>query len=511
MKTLYCGIALAIHATVLQAEPLPAVDCILNPSQEIDLSSYVPGVLTQVYVQRGQAVAVGEPIAEIDSRVEIASVVLAEARAEIQSELESSRINLGYDRLTHRRLSDLYSSRAVSEQDKEQTERAVKLSSATLKQAEELRRIRELELKRAQALLEQRTVRSPIAGVIQRNLKQIGEYVDEEPIVRVVSLDPLSVETMVPIQLFGKIAPGMQAEVFAEIDPQTPRQATVVAVDPVGDVGSSAFGIQLTMANPDHQLPAGIKCDLRFLEPPAVAERATATPASNPPVQPDVETVAKLTQPLVASAASVTESSALAIQPVAAAGPTEVQPGEQKLMQLSESPVLVPDVQASAPPAAAQSEVSPTETITAQSAETDQSTENVVDWLELGLFKAGEAEQILATLTQRQVAYRTEAVQRIERVGYIILQSGEQAVLLKQVAALQAAGVEDVAYMSHGPYKGQVSLGVFYTAATAQRRVDEIQALGYPAESRERRKRKAYLQISVQALAGDSRLAGLQR
>ena len=137
MKTLYCGIALAIHATITQAEPLPAVDCILNPSQEIDLSSYVPGVLTQVYVTRGQTVTVGEPIAEIDSRVEVASVVLAEARADIQSELESSRINLGYDRLSHRRLSDLYSSRAVSEQDKEQTERAVKLASATLTQAQE--------------------------------------------------------------------------------------------------------------------------------------------------------------------------------------------------------------------------------------------------------------------------------------------------------------------------------------------------------------------------------------
>ncbi|GGK85760.1 efflux RND transporter periplasmic adaptor subunit [Amphritea balenae] len=256
--------SLPLSASADVADQLPALDCIINPSEKIDLSSLSAGVITEVLVRRGDAVTQGQKIAQLDDRVEQVSVMLAEARAAIESELEGGQINLDYDRYAYKRLTNLYHSKAVSEQDKEQAERAVKLSSAAIKQAREQAKIRELELYRAQTLLEQRIVRSPVDGVVQRNLKFRGEYVDEDPVVRIVTLDPLYIETMVPIKHFGSLQRGMLAEVYPEVLSQEAMQARVIAIDPVGDVGSSAFGVQLEMANPDKKIPAGIKCDLKF-------------------------------------------------------------------------------------------------------------------------------------------------------------------------------------------------------------------------------------------------------
>lgn len=255
-----------------QREPLPALDCVISPSKSIDLSSSSPGVLTEVLVKRGERVAKGQNIARLDDRVELASVKLAKARAAISSDLDGGLINLNYDRLSYERMNEVYLTHAASSQDKEQAERAVKLSTASVKQAKEQSQIRALELKRAKALLDQRVITSPIDGVVQRNLKYQGEYIDEDPVVRLVALDPLYIEAMVPIQYFGKLSLGYLADVYPEVDAQHARTARIIAIDPVGDVGSSAFGVQLEMDNPELKVPAGIKCDLKFTDASLNAE-----------------------------------------------------------------------------------------------------------------------------------------------------------------------------------------------------------------------------------------------
>lgn len=266
-----CFICLGSVFTPVMAEPeqndqLPALDCIISPSKSIDLSSSSPGVITEVLVKRGERVTKGQRVARLDDRVELASVQLAKARAAIKSDLDGGLVNLNYDRLASARVNEVYLTHAASSQDKEQAERAVKLSSASVKQAKEQTKIRGLELARAKALLEQRIISSPINGVVQRNLKHQGEYVDEDPVVRLVALNPLHIETMVPVQYFGKLAIGHTAQVYPEIDDQHASIARVIAIDPVGDVGSSAFGVQLEMDNPELRIPAGIKCDLKFTD-----------------------------------------------------------------------------------------------------------------------------------------------------------------------------------------------------------------------------------------------------
>jgi multidrug efflux pump subunit AcrA (membrane-fusion protein) len=57
---------------------------------------------------------------------------------------------------------------------------------------------------------------------------------------------------------------------FRLFDRDTPlgqaRNAEVAIVDPLIDGPSGTFGARLLLPNPDHDLPAGLRCQVRFLD-----------------------------------------------------------------------------------------------------------------------------------------------------------------------------------------------------------------------------------------------------
>ena len=51
------------------AQPLPELDCLLEPSAVVSVSSQVPGVLESVTVERAQLVEAGDEVAALKTRV----------------------------------------------------------------------------------------------------------------------------------------------------------------------------------------------------------------------------------------------------------------------------------------------------------------------------------------------------------------------------------------------------------------------------------------------------------
>lgn len=273
------------------------LDCVINPSKSIDLSSAVSGVLESVSVNRSDYVTVGQQVAALESEVEKASVELAQKRAEIESEINAGKINLAFDEREQQRIDSLYRKKAVTYRHKDEADREAELSIWELKQAQDLDEIRELELKRAQAQLRQKIVRSSINGFVVKVYKREGEYIEDQPILRVVQLDPLYVEVIAPMKLFGVIKPGMTAEVVPETAGAERHVATVSVVDPMGDAASGTFGVRLLLPNPQYRLPAGLKCDLRFLDTPvAAAENVDVNESDSAPQVAAVPVVDLLTR-----------------------------------------------------------------------------------------------------------------------------------------------------------------------------------------------------------------------
>ncbi|HSG91990.1 MAG TPA: efflux RND transporter periplasmic adaptor subunit [Pseudomonadales bacterium] len=297
-----CVVLLAPCAAA-QAAPapqVPAVDCIITPSQVVDLSSPVAGVIAVVEVERSDEVVVGQVVARLDASIERATVELARARTHVDPQIQAERINLEFDNLRKDRIDSLFGRNAISRTSKDEADRDVELSRWRMQQAKDLQEIRRLELQRAEQQLEQKTIRSTIDGFVVERFKTAGEYVEDQAIVRIAKIDPLKIEAILPIRFFGTIRPGRVAEVVPETMPGSVRPAHVTVVDRMGDAASGTFAVTLEMDNPGQEVPAGLKCDLRFSEP---AQYVALAPRTAPAVPGAVPATGTRTVPEAGAAA----------------------------------------------------------------------------------------------------------------------------------------------------------------------------------------------------------------
>lgn len=241
-----------------------AFDCIVTPSKITDVTAATSGRLAQVYVDRSDDVQTGMVIAELDADVERAALAIAAARASMTAEIQLGKISYAFGKQRKERLESLNINKVASNQDLDDATRDAALAAWNLQQAKDLYELRKLEKVRAEAQLYQKTVTSPVTGVVLERFKNKGEYVEDQPIVRIAQLNPLHVETIVPISLFGKLIAGQIADVSLAIGNAKPLTATVTAVDRSGDPAAGTFGVRLELPNPDSKLPAGIKCQVNF-------------------------------------------------------------------------------------------------------------------------------------------------------------------------------------------------------------------------------------------------------
>ena len=252
---------LIIYTTTLADEETSAsFDCVMTPSQTVDLGSPESGQLREVLVDRGDRVSAGQVVAALDSRLEESNLSIASLRAETYTEVGLRKAAFENDKRTEERLSSLVNAKAASVHERDNATADVDLSAWRVLQASDDMQLYELELFRARTALDRRSIRSSIDGLVAARLSDPGEYIDDQPLLRIVKLDPLHVEAILPMRLFGKIKTGMSGSIIPELAQATALEATVILVDPMGDAGSGTFGARLELSNPDETIPAGVKC-----------------------------------------------------------------------------------------------------------------------------------------------------------------------------------------------------------------------------------------------------------
>jgi RND family efflux transporter MFP subunit len=259
------GLVLALPTAELgAAEPEREFECLIEPNMMIEVSSPVDGVIDSIEVDKADVVQAGQVLAQLEASVQRAQVEQARARAAMDGEIRAAEENVKFTRRKLKRIKDLYSSQAVAPQQKDEAETEARLASMELRKAKEDNRLAELELQKAIEALNQRTVRSPIEGVVVQRFLSPGESVKDKPILSIAQIDPLRVEVILPAKEFGTIDLGMQAEVRPETSGGKAYPATVTIVDKVIDAASGTFGIRLELPNPEYALPGGLNCRVTF-------------------------------------------------------------------------------------------------------------------------------------------------------------------------------------------------------------------------------------------------------
>ena len=249
----------------IKVNTIPSLDCVIEPSDVVDVGSAVPGVVASIHTYRSELVGKGNIIAKIESSVEQAAVRQAKLRAELNTAIKLREETARFGHLTQKRNQKLLKKSAISVQDMDQLKSETRIAELQLKQEKDNQRIAHLEYLRAKSVLDLRTIRSPVDGVVMEQFKSVGEYVDNEPLMRVAQLDPLHIEVIVPVKYMGWVKPGMQAQVTSAFSGENAYSATVKRVDPVADAASGTYGVRLSLPNPDYFIPAGMRCRLRFM------------------------------------------------------------------------------------------------------------------------------------------------------------------------------------------------------------------------------------------------------
>jgi RND family efflux transporter MFP subunit len=254
--------ALAVPALPAQAEEF---DCVINPSLTLKIGSPVTTTLSSVEVKRGDRVKRGQLLARLDSAVEAADLALADARANATSEIDRDRSKMELTAADLARGESLLQDKNIPPQKVDELRSNYQVARQDLITAELNKHLAELDFARAQALLLQRMIRSPVDGIVTQLLLGPGEYVHEDnPILVLAVISPLHVEAYPPARLWDTIRVGDKGKVTTAGPVAASVVATVTVVDQVFDAASGTFGVRLELPNPDGALPAGQRCRVAF-------------------------------------------------------------------------------------------------------------------------------------------------------------------------------------------------------------------------------------------------------
>ena len=258
-------VAIGIAAPANAQEQSDKFLCLIQPKMTLKLGTQVPGLIREMLVDRGAVVKKGDVIARLESGVEAAAVLLAEARASNESSVRSGQAKVDYQKRKEERMKALRKNDTVAFSAADEAETLARVAENEWDEAKVNLQMAQTELVRAREILNQRIVRSPIDGVVMARTLGPGEYAfDQGHLVTVAQIDPLYVEVYVPLKQFGRIRVGMQAEVYPEDPVGGMHKAVVTVVDQVFDAASGTIGVRLELANPNYLIPVGLKCQVRF-------------------------------------------------------------------------------------------------------------------------------------------------------------------------------------------------------------------------------------------------------
>lgn len=261
--------ALLMHAApAAVAAPAAAraneFDCLIEPSQTIEVRSPVAGVIEKVFVERGAVVKRGMPLVALESSVERTAAELSRYKSTMDGAVQSAESRVSHAVRKLKRKSDLADRNYTSTQDREDAEADQAIAQADALAARENKQLAKLEFAYASAQLAQRTIRSPIDGVVMEQAMYAGELAEagenKSFIVKLAQTNPLRVKVIVPVGLYQKIKPGMRADIQPEKPMDGHFAATISAVDKVIDAASGTFQVRMDLPNPNGALPGGLKC-----------------------------------------------------------------------------------------------------------------------------------------------------------------------------------------------------------------------------------------------------------
>lgn len=214
----------------------------LSAVHQVTLAPEVAGRVTKILFRSGQQVTAGEPLVQLDDSPDRADLANFEAQARL------AQVNLG-------RARTLAAKEFGSRQSLDQ-------AKATLQEAN-------AGIAKEKALIAQKLIRAPFAGVIGIRQINLGQYLNPgNTVATLTDLDTLHADFTLPEQTSGKIAVGQRVLLTSDAYPGKTFTGTLTTIEPQVDPQTRAIKLQATVPNPGHKLRPGMFADAKLVLPP---------------------------------------------------------------------------------------------------------------------------------------------------------------------------------------------------------------------------------------------------
>ncbi len=217
----------------------------LMVDQEVVVCSRITGILEEVYVDRGSAVAKGQPLAQLDPR-------------ELDADVNQAKEEMELARVESERAQALAANNVLSKQDLEAKRSQYAVAVA--------------KWERAKAVRGYATIRAPFAGIVSEKYARLGQKVIEDkadPLFKVTAMEPLLARIYVPEKDLLSLRRGAAVEVVPVSFPQARTTGTLDFISPTVDAASGLLQVIVRVRRDPAQavLRPGLAVEIRFSEP----------------------------------------------------------------------------------------------------------------------------------------------------------------------------------------------------------------------------------------------------
>lgn len=226
---------------------------ITEPSQLLELSFSIPGVVEELPIKEGDVVKKGQLLVGLDTKVEKAQLAQAELKAKSPHQLRAAEADRDAKVVELDRQKDLWAKEATSKAELQKAEVDVVIANIRIDLTKEETTEAGLAVKEQQERIRLKRLLSPVSGVVKKLEAGPGEIVDpQKPAVVLVSNNPLWVKLDLPTAQSKALKEGQKLQV-RYADEQKWREAVVIFMDPVVNASADQQFVRLEMPNTDGQ------------------------------------------------------------------------------------------------------------------------------------------------------------------------------------------------------------------------------------------------------------------
>jgi membrane fusion protein (multidrug efflux system) len=225
-----------LFTAAAHAEPVKGI---IEPFKTVTVSSpVIQEVITDILVEEGSVVKEGDVVVQLRNDREKLDVKISEKEIELRT-----FIARGQERLFKEQMGS--------------EEKALEARTGL-----ELARI-QLEAKKL--ALEEKTIRSPLNGIVVEKHKERGEAVDRvEKLVKIINIDQVYARLLLPPAQRETLKEGQLVKVRVADTDGGDFTGKITLIDPRNDASSGLVRVKVLIENRGHRIKAGMDCFAEF-------------------------------------------------------------------------------------------------------------------------------------------------------------------------------------------------------------------------------------------------------